>query len=165
MTTDAKVETAAAFKRVVVDPEYNDYKSNPTDLRRAYQLALALFHLRDWTHWENDGKPNWPHKTLGDYQTYLEGQCKEFGYIRDLANSVKHAELDAKKKRSTQMVGLANTQVSFAAFQPDAFQNNAFQTQTMIVSQTSPTQQIAFEPAADAVMTMWNNLFSTHGWK
>ena len=164
MTGDAKVETAAAFKRVVVDKDYQDYKSEPTNLRRAYHLALGLFHLRDWTFWEHSGDRNWAHQNKGAYQTYLEQQCQDFGYIRDLANAVKHAELDPKKKPSTQMVGLANTAILSAAFQSNAFQQNAFQTRTFIVSKTSPTQQVDFERAADDVMAMWNNLFAANGW-
>ena len=43
--------------------------------------------------------------TIGDYQRDLENLCGDFGYMRDLANAVKHKELDASKKLSTQMVG------------------------------------------------------------
>jgi hypothetical protein len=82
----------------------------------------------------------------------------------DLANAVKHKELDASKRPSTQMVGLANTEVSMAALQPGAFQGNAFQTRTGIVSETAPAKHVDFEKAADAVMGMWNKLFATHGW-
>ena len=102
--------------------------------------------------------------TISDYQRDLENLCGDFGYMRDLANAVKHKELDASKKPSTQMVGLANTEVSMAAFQPDAFQGNAFQTRTGIVSETAPAIHVDFEKAADAVMSMWNKLFATHGW-
>jgi hypothetical protein len=165
MSREEKVETSAGFKKTVVDQDYSEYKSDPANLRRAYHLALGLFHLRDWTFWEYSGEPNWPHNTLGDYQTYLEQQCNDFGYIRDLANAIKHAELDPKKKPSTRMVGLANTAVSSAAFQADGFQNDAFQTQTVIVSKTSPTQHVDFQRAADAVMAMWDNLFAANGWK
>jgi hypothetical protein len=165
MSTQAKIDTAAAFKKGVVDEDYKEYKSDLGNLRRAYHLTLGLFHLRDWTFWQYGGEPNWPHKTIGDYQTYLDGQSADFGYIRDLANAVKHAELDPKKKPSTQMVGLANTEVSVPAFQSGAVQDNAFQTRTVIVSQTSSTKNVEFEHAADAVMAMWNKLFSDNGWK
>ena len=159
--TTRKVQTSAEFKREVVDPDYKDYKQNPSDLRLCYHLALGLFHLRDWTFKQYSGTPNWPHKTPNDYQIFLEQQCSSFGYIRDLANAVKHAELD---QPSTQMVGLANTELSGPAFQPGAFQGNAFQVQTVIISEIGPKQFVAFEPAADAVMAMWNHLFSNKGW-
>jgi hypothetical protein len=128
-------------------------------------LAVSLFHLRDWTFAEHSGAANWPYATtIGNYQRDLENLCGDFGYMRDLANAVKHKELDASKKPSTQMVGLANTEVSMAAFQPGAFQGNAFQTRTGIVSETAPANHVDFEKAADAVMSMWNKLFATHGW-
>ena len=90
----------------------------------ADQIAIARrhkrSHLRDWTFNQHRGAPNSPHKTLTDYQIFLEQQCSSFGYIRDLANAVKHAELD---RPSTQMIGLANTELLGPAFQPGAFQN------------------------------------------
>jgi hypothetical protein len=109
----------------------------------SYHLALGLFHLRDWTFWEHSSEAGWPYGGLNVYQKYLESRCQYFGYIRDLANAVKHAELDPNKgKPSTEMVGLVNTEVSFAAFQSGAFQSNAFQTRTVINSQTSPTDRV-----------------------
>jgi hypothetical protein len=145
-----------------VDHDYDDYKSKPADLRMVYHLALALFHLRDWTFWEHRASPSFPHKTLAGYQAYLEQQCSYFGYMRDLANAVKHAELD---KPSTQMVGLADTAISSAAFSFIAFQNDSFQTKTVIVSKTTPNECVDFEKAADAVMAMWNDIFSANQWK
>ena len=148
----AKVVNSGEYKFQVVDQDYADYKQDPTSLRLAYHLAVSLFHLRDWTFAEHSGAANWPYATtIGNYQ-------------RDLANAVKHKELDASKRPSTQMVGLANTEVSMAAFQPGAFQGNAFQTRTVIVSETAPAKHVDFEKAADAVMSMWNKLFATHGW-
>ena len=159
-----KVQTAGDFKEIV-DEDYLAFKSDPTNLRLAYHLALGLFHLRDWTFWQHGGDPSCPFSSGGgDYQNFLEQQCSDFGYMRDLANAVKHHDLDPRKKPSTQMVGLANTEVSSAAFQPGVFQADAFQTRTMIISQTAPNQWVDFEKAADAVMQMWNNLFVARKW-
>jgi hypothetical protein len=69
VSSEPKVDTSARFKAVVVDRDYQDFKSDPVNLRLAYHLALGLFHLRDWTFWEYSGEPTMPHKTLGDYQT------------------------------------------------------------------------------------------------
>jgi hypothetical protein len=159
-----RVQTARNFKEIV-DEDYAEYKARHSDLRLAYHLALGLFHLREWTFWDaSRADPNWPHKSLNDYQSFLEKSCADFGYMRDLANSVKHVELDPTKKPSTQMVGLANTELAVAAFQPGASQPNAFQTRTMIMSQTAQNQWVEFEPAADAVMQMWNDLFAANKW-
>ena len=102
----AKVVNSGEYKFQVVDQDYADYKQDPTSLRLAYHLAVSLFHLRDWTFAEHSGAENWPYSTtIGDYQRDLENLCGDFGYMRDLANAVKHKELDASKKLSTQMVG------------------------------------------------------------
>jgi hypothetical protein len=160
-----RVSNSAEFKTQVVDQDYAEYKRDPTNLRLAYHLAVSLFHLRDWTFAEHSGTAKWPYgPTVGHYQQALEGNYNDFGYMRDLANAVKHKELDQSKRPSTQMVGLANTEVSMASFQPGAFQSNAFQTRTYIVSETAPAQHVDFEKAADAVMDMWNKLFAAHNW-
>jgi hypothetical protein len=155
-----KIETARDFK-AIVDEDYAAYKAEPLNLRLAFNLALGLFHLRDWTLLQYSGEPNW---RPGDYQLALELRCPQFGYMRDLANAVKHGVLDPKKKPSTQMVGLANTSISHGAFQSNAFQNDAFQTRTYIVSQTAPKEFVDFENAADAVTKMWNDLFTSNNW-
>jgi len=159
-----KVETAPEFKSAVVDRDYEEYKKNPTCLRLAYHLALGLLHLRDWTFEEHSGSDRWPYKFKEErkYQEFLAGECKYFGFMRDLANAVKHMKL--KKWRSTKMEKLADTELMGPAFQPSAFQGNAFQTHTMIVSEIAPGKFVQFEPAADAVMAMWNDLFSKNGW-
>jgi hypothetical protein len=158
-----KVQTARDFKEIV-DEDYADYKACHTNLRFACHLTLGLFHLRDWTFWEHSGDASCPFNNIGGYHTFLKNQCSDFGYMADLANSVKHAELDPNKRPSTQMVGLANTELVVETFQPGAFQPDAFQTRTMIVSQTAPDQWVQFEPAADAVMQMWNDLFAANKW-
>jgi hypothetical protein len=126
-------------------------------------LALGLFHLREWTLWQYSAAPGWPYKKKpGKYQKALEKQCRDFGYMRDLANAVKHAE--ATQVPGTQMGKLSATKVSQAAFQPNVFQSNAFQTRTYIVSRTAPDQVVDFEKAADAVMQLWNDLFASNRW-
>ena len=95
----AKVVNSGEYKFQVVDQDYADYKQDPTSLRLAYHLAVSLFHLRDWTFAEHSGAANWPYATtIGNYQRDLENLCGDFGYMRDLANAVKHKELDASKK-------------------------------------------------------------------
>ena len=128
-----KVQTAAEFKRIVVDPDYAELQTKPVRPEALLPLSPRTVPSSRLDLQSVQGAPNWPHKTLTDYQIFLEQQCSSFGYIRDLANAVKHAELD---RPSTQMIGLANTELSGPAFQPGAFQN------------------IPFEPAADAAMTM-----------
>jgi len=163
MSKLTSVRTASEFKKGVVDPDYRDYKANPLDLRRAYHLALGLFHLRDWTFWQYSETPTWRYRnSVNDYQKELERLCSAFGYIRDLANAVKHAELDVTKKPSTAMIGLAATVISKGAFDRAIFDPRVFQT-SRIVSHVS-SSQVDFDNAADAVMAMWDEMFASNGW-
>lgn len=160
-----RIATSVDFKTHAVEQDYADYKRSPVDLRLAYHLALSLFHLRDWTFWEHGNNPNWQYsEKIGDYQKDLEDLCPEFGYMRDLANAVKHAELSPNKKPSTQMVGLANTEIAQAGFQSPGFQSSGFQTRTYIVSEIGPANYVDFEKAADAVKRMWDGLFVNNAW-
>jgi hypothetical protein len=152
-----RVETARDFKTIVVDADYDAYKADPLNLRLAYHLALSLFHLKDWTHLQYSNDPRWPLKKKKAYQKALEKRCPEFGYMRDLANAVRHAEIT--QDPSTAIGSLGATSLSQAAFS-DAFQGEAFQNRTCIVSKTAPDEFADFEKAADAVMKMWNDLFS-----
>jgi hypothetical protein len=162
MSEVLKVGTSADFKRLIVDRDYVEYLEHPADLRCAYHLALGLFHLWDWTYWEFSGKPNWPYGSKEEYRAVLEAKCSYFGYMRDLANSVKHAEIN--RNPSTQMEGLASTSIMPGAFDPRVFDPNVFQTEPFIVSRVAPGEVIGFERAAKAVMRMWNAMFAAHEW-
>lgn len=161
-----RIDTSVLFKREVVEQDLSDYLAEPLNLRRAFHVAIGLFSLRDWTKKEY---PNivraYASHAGGNYQDYLERRCQSFAYIRDLANSAKHATLSDP---STEMVGLANTaiQVAIGGFQPGAFQSNAFATvtRTYIASEAYPDQWIEFLPAAKEVMAMWDEIFLENGW-
>ena len=157
-----EIETAADFKTHIVDEEYAEFKKREKHLLSAYRLALALFHLRDWTFNQYEGTPNfiWSSATK-DYQRYLEKQCDEFRYIRDLANAVKHAKLDPKQ-RSTLMVGLSNTGVSPGGFSRDW--SDGFQNRVPIITKIPGSPPIYFSNAADKVKAMWDRLFIEHQW-
>lgn len=163
MTTDLNVDNAASFRRVVVERDYADYKSDPLDVRRAYHLALSLFHLSDWTFQEFGQLGNWKFgRDTSVYQGQLEAGCREFGYIRDVANAVKHCVLERKTR--TQMTGAKDVVVAGAAFDPGAFEASAFQTKSTIVVRIAPNQAVNFEYVADKVKAMWDTLFEREGW-
>ena len=160
-----KIMTAYDFKTKIVDEDYSDFKRNETSLRSAYHLALGLFHLRDWTFYQYSKSGTWNFSnTQKAYQTELESLCPSFGYIRDLANAVKHAELDPKMKHSTTMVGLANTAVTSIVFDPAAFENTSFQTQIIIVTDIGTGIGLKFTDAAQKVKIMWDDLFAKNNW-
>ena len=159
-----EIQTAVDYKTHIVDEEYAEFKKREKHLLSAYRLAQALFHLRDWTFNQYAGTPNFRFSSPGkDYQKYLEDQCDKFGYMRDLANAVKHAELDPNMRPSTTMTSLANTGVSPGAFSR-AF-SDAFQNRGPIITHIPGSPPIYFAEAADKVKAMWDRLFVEHGWK
>jgi hypothetical protein len=56
----------------------------------------------------------------------------------------------------------ANTYVSGVAFQPGAFQSNAFQSGDVKLQRS--TSDIEVVVLAQSVLDMWNQLFADEGW-
>jgi hypothetical protein len=49
MTDDVqKIETPSDFRKWIMEPDYEAFMREPTDLRLAFHAAASLFHLRDW---------------------------------------------------------------------------------------------------------------------
>jgi hypothetical protein len=90
----------------------------------------------------------------------------EFQLIRGIANSFKHLVLKPVPSGRQNPPGMpthaANTYVSGIAFQPGAFQGNAFQTGDVKLQRS--TGDIEFAVLAQSVADMWNQLFAQEGW-
>jgi len=92
------------------------------------------------------------------YQKALEKHCPEFGYMRNLANVVKHAE--ATQNPSTQMGSLSATRLARAGSRAPSSAMPSRPAPTSFPRQRRMSLLI-LKRAADAVMKMWNHLFSS----
>jgi hypothetical protein len=45
-----KIDTYGDFKTSVVEPDYEDFKADKSNLRKAWHCAGSLFHFHDWVY-------------------------------------------------------------------------------------------------------------------
>jgi hypothetical protein len=74
------ITNPSEFRLQIMEPDYAAFAHEPTDLRLAFHAASSLFHLRDWV-------AHTCGQTKNQLQSDLEGLCKSFGLITDIANS------------------------------------------------------------------------------
>jgi hypothetical protein len=152
------VETLSEFRQQIMEPDYAAFREAPTDLRLAFHAATSLFQLRDWVA---------SALSLGRYelQKKLEGRCKYFNVITDVANASKHLELDDRRRTSMadagdvrlQGIGVGGCGVGLAGYD----QAGAYGLVPAIV--VAP-EGVLFADAADSVHRMWADFFEEHGW-
>src|SRR5262249_16049597 len=141
--TVERIDTYGKFKRWVVDPDFRDFTADVGDLRRMWHCAGSLFHLHDWVYVAHKSSIDAKYTFVDDrgltqsvsrlsHGTHSLGQTfPEFELIRGIANSSKHCELRPVPPGRISPPGMptaaANTYVTGVAFQPGAFQSDAFQ--------------------------------------
>jgi hypothetical protein len=173
-----KIDTYKDFKREVVDPDFREFMDNKADLRKAWHCAASLFHLHDWVYaahkasidakytYVDDKGHTRPVSCASHFANSLGQAHQEFELIRGIANLSKHCVLRTPPPGRKLPAGMpshaANTYVTGSAFQPGAFQGNAFQVGNVML-QADP-DDIEFSGLAQSVLDMWNNLFRTEGW-
>ena len=94
-----KIDTFLLFKSEVVEKDLCDFLADKKDLRKAFHIAVSLFHLADWVYVakQSDIRKRY---TLKDekkqkekaFYDALGEEHPEFQSIRDIANAVKHLE-------------------------------------------------------------------------
>jgi hypothetical protein len=160
------METAVDFFEQMVMPDLAEFKSNPTDLRRAFHLASSLFHLRDWVFVNYGHTKGWKKKE--DVQRFAEGKCRHFALIAAIANSTKHLKLrDGSPYRATGVFGAPNTFATIT-FSPCRLDIDPYSYKegsgSAVVIDVGSGAIVRFEAVAEAVFKMWQSLFRSKGW-
>jgi hypothetical protein len=154
------------------------YELDVGNLRKAWHCAGSLFHLHEWvyaahkssidakyTFVDHNGRTQ-SVSCAAHFANSLGQKCPEFELIRGIANSSKHFELRPVPPGRISSPGMpsaaANTYVSGVAFQPGAFQSNAFQSGDVKLQRS--TSDIEVVVLAQSVLDMWNQLFADEGW-
>jgi hypothetical protein len=173
-----KIDTYQDFLREIVEPDFNDFFEDKSNLRRAWQCAGSLFHLHDWVYAA--------HKTSIDVKytfTNRKGatenvSCNQhfanalgqlypnFELVRGIANASKHFALRTPKPGTQIPPGMpshaANTYVTGTTFQPGAFAANAFPVGSVVLE--AQPDDIEFSRLAQSVLDMWKQLFAQEGY-
>ena len=172
------ITTYGEFKQAVVEPDFRDFMSDQSNLRKAWHLAGSLFHLADWVYVAHKPTINTKYKFVDDLGRTKSVSCPvefanslgqshpEFQLIRGIANAAKHCELKSVPSGRKSPPGMpsraSDTYVSTRGFQSKAFQFNAFQ--IAVVKLQGDPRDIEFAPLAQSVLDMWDKLFIAEGW-
>lgn len=97
----------------MVEPTVREFRNAQHELRRGLLAALVLNHMVDHLAQENElaADRNEMNKRVSAKRDEIFGECHEFQFIRDVADSIKHAKLTAQNPRevssSSQLTGSA----------------------------------------------------------
>jgi hypothetical protein len=124
--------TPRQFKAIFVDDNVDEFRAAPHDVVRAVNAIWAVDALvaHVWL-WGSENTPDLiPEASDDKYRDTLSDNCKPYAALRDAANAMKHAKLTRKRpvihySTDVQKMG--------AAFQEDAFQDDAVQLGDVVV--------------------------------
>jgi hypothetical protein len=173
-----RIDTYQDFKTLVVEPDFQEFMADRGNLRKAWHCAGSLFHLHDWVYEAHKASIDAKYTFVDDRGHTQQVSCAphfanslgqkhpDFQLMRGIANASKHFALRTPPPGRPNPPGMpshaANTYVTGAAFQPGAFQGNAFQVGNVML-QANP-DDIEFSCLAQSVFDMWNHLFVNEGW-
>jgi hypothetical protein len=158
-----RIDNAFTFLKSMVIPDYRDFISQPTDIRRAFHLAASLFHLRDWVQFDYGQLKGW--SDVWQLQRFLESKCEDFRLIRDIANASKH--LDVSERARTPVTTAAAT---FATLTPNAIWapddlTRRYEGGSEVLVTADHSEPLRFMVIARNVLNMWEQLFEEEGWR
>jgi hypothetical protein len=172
-----RIDTYGEFKRAVVEPDFREFMADRGNLRKAWHCAGSLFHLHNWVYAAHKKSIDANYTFVDDqgraqsvscaahFANSLGQKYPNFQLVRGIANSSKHVVLHPAPSGRVNPPGMpsaaANTYVSGRIFQPGVFDPKVFQTDD--VKLQSSTGDIEFAVLAQAVLTMWDELFA-NGW-
>lgn len=117
-----------------------------------YSFFMWCYHLKDWL--RNDDTV--PPAVRAAVEPFVkENRC--ISVAGDLANGVKHLRLDAPRVDPNMKLSVIQ-----AAFDPDAFQADAFATDDEVVVVVDGDYEPASE-IADACVVAWEGFLRSHG--
>lgn len=80
------------YWREIVTPAVRDCRGVPST-RSAFQAAHAVWHLHDWVWHQRNPKQDASGSLFNAYYNTMLTNCRELGWLRDIANAGKHRGL------------------------------------------------------------------------
>ena len=149
----ATVATARDYFDHVVAYNLQQYKSQPTSLPAAFNLASSLFSMHEWM-WDTYGN------ALGadlsnarDFNSHVQIVCPAFKHMRDLANASKHVCLSSP---STQATHITDTTAIESRYGEGVYGVSKYGRGVVVIDDGGT--KVDFENTADAVVKYWFNL-------
>ncbi len=173
-----QISTYKDFKACVVEPDFDEYMADKSDLRKAWHCAGSLYHLHDWvyaahkvsidakrTYVDDQGRTQ-PVSCVKHFANSLGQAHSDFQLLRGIANASKHFVLrpppPGRQNPPAMPCAAADTAVVGAVFQRGVFQPNVFQMGSVMLQAESG--DIKFSKLAESALEMWNQQFRDEGW-
>jgi hypothetical protein len=106
-----KLESAKDFFDKILEPERDKFFAEPSNFFSVYCLVSALFHIHEWIFHFNKTQITEKYACVSRshelWQNVVEINVPDAKFMRDLANSMKHVEID--RRPSTNVNHIANT--------------------------------------------------------
>ena len=160
----AGINSAHDFWEKIVQPDYQEFTRDQTNLRLAAHAALSLYHIHDWVFedYKGDTARIFECKSKSQFLDHIRQQeCADFELLRGLANSHKHFRLDRG-----QPAVASSTQVSIrpTGWGESAYGEGPYGGSASIVVDIGNGQIRHFTAIAQNVWEMWCRLFRSQNW-
>ena len=157
------IRSARDFWTRIAQPDYEDFRDHPTDLRAAFHAAASLYHVVDWIWGDYKGQPL---KIFGT-QTFaalrdhvIKNECDDLRLLRDVADSTKHFRLDRQSATVPSASGITTRTTGYGE---GGYGEGPYGGAPQVIVEL-PGGIRHLTAIAENVHDMWDRLFSEKGW-
>jgi hypothetical protein len=151
--------TPDKFFQGFVEMDHDDWREEPSDIRRAFHAAVSASHLADHYyryHARRDEAFAGRYRTLGDFRKALAQRAPLFKVIQDMANAYKHLYTYATCSIASGG-SIESMQSSGGTIEQDWPDAPADVTGGVIIRRRDKSV-VRFNEAIDAVIQMWRSV-------
>ncbi len=172
-----KIDSCQKFWSEFVEPDFQDFRADQGNLRKAFHCAISLFHMSDWIY-KAKGLAYWRSVPLvfvdrtGAQVLVHDGKSfanalvlidPNFELVRNIANSAKHYSLSSPGSHPSSPGFAANTYSQPAAFSPAVFSPTAFAATERVMLEAPGGRDLIFLDLASTVRLMLMQFCASHG--
>ena len=148
----------------VLNPNKTAFFGHEPSFDRILNLASSLFHFHEWMFNDHQSSleqhASQKFTSKGPFWQWIESQCPNAAYIRDVANASKHVTIgNGSHKTSTGMSHIANTHIVSSGFGMGAYGAGRYGGTNAIMEDSG--SQISFDLCAKEVFNFWHSLLQT----
>jgi len=163
VTATDDISSARDFWIKVAQPDYEDFRDNPANLRKAFHAAMSLYHVVDWVWGDYESSPPlvFNASSLDDLRSHIEhNECPDFGLIRDVSDSSKHFRLGRSSATVTSATEVITRGTGYGE---GRYGEGPWGGSSRVVVELNSGVR-HFSAIATNVHEMWDRLFAQQGW-
>jgi hypothetical protein len=159
MTYSSKVDSPQEYFKKILEPNYNSFMGAPSTFQSAFNVALSLFHMRDWVYnmkrCELEKALGQKFATQAAFWRYIEINVPGAAFIRDVANSSKHVKLD--QSASTSMTHVANVAIMTTGYSEGGYGEGSYGGAPELKIKDG-SSDVSFDKCAQNTFKFWQTL-------